>query len=485
MAEIIARKREQSELKRLYDSGKAEFVVVYGRRRVGKTYLVREYFSGNFDFYHTALSPYDKEGAKTTTAQQLQCFHSSLVRFGDSNPLVPKDWLEALERLRDLVEGRLNKGKRTVVFIDELPWLDIAKSGFVPAFEHFWNGWGAGCQDLILIVCGSATTWIHDTFLDNTGGLYNRITAEIRVSPFSLSECEDFYRSRSVEISRYDQLQYYMILGGVPYYMDYLRRGESLAANIDSLFFNKDSRLRNEFDRLFASLFKKPEGYKELVRFLAGSRAGYTREEITSGTSYSSGGGLTEALAALEASDFILKYRPFAAKKGEEKYKLIDGFLLFYLKFVDGVSKKNSGYWQRFENTSKLTSWRGLSFENLCFNHIPQIKNALGISGVYTEESAWIRQGNDIMRGAQIDMLIDRDDRIINLCEMKFVLGDYSVSKEEEAKLQNRKAALYESGTKKAVNLVLVTTYGLKQNAHSAVFQKVVTMEDLFCPQKG
>ena len=478
MAGIIARKREKRELERLYLDGRSEFVVVYGRRRVGKTFLIREYFHDRLAFYHTALSPYDVVEAENALERQLLNFHASLLKYGTDEVIPPTSWLEAFERLIALLEKK-RTGERIVVFIDELPWLDTQKSGFMSAFEHFWNGWGAGQSDLMLIVCGSATAWIEDKLLNNAGGLYGRMTAQIKLRPMKLSECAEFYESRGLELSIYEQLQYYMIMGGIPFYMNMLNAGESLSANIDRLFFNRESRLHDEFDRLFNSLFKNPEHYKAVIRLLSRKRIGYTRKEISALTGIPYGGGLTKILKALETNDFILPYKPFGGTRDDVRYKLTDSFLLFYLNFVDGTKVLADGYWSQFENTPKLYAWRGLAFENLCFNHIPEIKQALGISGVYTETSVWMQKGNDGIPGAQIDMLIDRADRVINLCEMKFLDGEYSVDKADDLALRNRRQAFYAStSTKKAVHLTLITTYGLAENRWSSIFQNVISAED-------
>lgn len=479
MSEIIARRKEQDDLKRLYEDKHPEFTVVYGRRRVGKTFLIRQFFRDNFAFFHTALSPYEDISPEQLNKQQLINFQVSLVKYGDDNTLPPASWIEAFSRLEALLEKKAD-GTRMVVFLDELPWLDVQKSGFIPAFEHFWNSWGSSRDDFMLIVCGSATSWIMENLMNNKGGLYGRVTSEIHLHPMTVAECSEFLTYRNIEFSLYDIIQCYMILGGIPYYMNMLRKDLSLAANIDLLFFNKDSRLANEFDRLMGSLFKHPENYIKAVRLLSGRRIGYTRGEIASETGIKSGGGLTTILKALEESDFITSYRPLISNTRKMRYRLTDNFILFYLKFSDGKKAKGDGYWSRFENTSELKSWRGLAFENLCFNHIPQIKNALGISGVYTETSCCIFSGNDGNRGAQIDLLIDRDDRIMNLCELKFSETEYVIDKDEEEKLRNRKQRLYEeSKTKKAIHLTLITTYALKQNKYSGIVQNVITAEQL------
>ena len=479
MTKIIARVREQEELSRLYSNGRPEFTLIYGRRRVGKTFLVRRFFQDKFAFHHTALSPYDEVSSEQLNKQQLDSFHVSLSRYGSKEALPPDNWIEAFRRLVELLESKAN-GERMVVFIDELPWLDIQKSGFIPAFEHFWNNWGSSRDDLMLIVCGSSTAWVSEKLLNNTGGLYARTTSEIRLHPMNLVESEEFFKDRGIELGLYDLIQYQMILGGIPYYMNMIRKDLSLAANVDMLFFNKNSRLNDEFDRLMGSLFKHPENYVKVVRLLNKKKAGYTRNEIAEATGVPSGGGLTKILKSLEACDFITYYRPAAAKAKEAKYKLIDSFIIFYLNFVDGLSGASDGYWTRFENTPKLNSWRGIAFENLCFNHVPQIKRSLGISGVYTETSVWLCSGDEEKRGAQIDMVLDRDDRVINLCEMKFTSGDYVLDKEEEAKLRNRRQRFYdETHTKKAVHLTVITPYGLAKNKYSGTVQSVVSIEDI------
>ncbi len=479
MATIIARRNEQETLKRLHDNGRPEFTVVYGRRRVGKTFLIRQYFEDRFAFFNTALSPYDDVEPEQLNRQQLENFNISLVKYGDEKTGVPKSWIEAFERLIDLLERKSNED-RQVVFLDELPWMDVQKSGFIPAFEHFWNSWGSARDNLMLIVCGSSTSWIMDKLMNNTGGLYGRTTSSIHLHPMNLAECDEYFRHNGNEMSLYDLLQYHMILGGIPYYMNMIRKDLSLAANVDTLFFNRSSQLVDEFDRLMGSLFKKPENYIKIVRLLGNKRIGYTRDEISIKTGLSSGGGLTKILKALEASDFITKYRPVGAKASDSRYKLTDCFLLFYMNFADGKKAAGDGYWSRFENTPRLTSWRGFAFENLCFNHIPQIKKALGISGVYSENSAWFCAGDEDKSGAQIDLLIDRDDRIINLCELKFSAADYTIDKSEDEKLRQRKQRFYEeSRTRKAVHLTLITTYGLTPNKYSGQLQSVITMNDL------
>ena len=475
--EIIGRIQETKELQALYQAKKPVFAVVYGRRRVGKTFLVRELFDGKLAFYHTGLSPYELNGQKLKE-KQLSNFYSSLVRYGSKQETVPADWLEAFNALISLLEEK-GKQERQVVFIDELPWMDTPRSGFITALEHFWNGWGAGRENLMLIVCGSATSWISDKLLNNKGGLFDRTTDEIRLRPFTLGECEKYYKANDIVMSKYDQVQCYMATGGIPYYISMLQKGKSLAQNIAHLFFAPTAKLAFEFDRLYSSLFTNAEDCKKIVRQLAKKRQGFTRKEIQAATRLSDGGGLSATLKALEVSDFISSYVKHGYPRRETYYRLTDFYSKFYLSFIDGKKTTNPRYWQDNLLTPELTAWRGFTFESLCFYHLPQIKQALGISGVQTEVSPWkSRKEKD---GAQIDMVIDRADRVINICEMKFCEDDFSINASYDKTLRNKLSTFVEeTKCKSTLHLTVVTTYGLKFNEYSGRVQSVVTMEELF-----
>ena len=479
MEDIIGRTKQIAELERLYNSGKSEFVAVYGRRRVGKTFLVRELFRDRMAFYHTAISPIETEVSDFDLhGQQLAGFYSSLKRYGSDVEEVPKDWFEAFECLSALLETH-NKTERLVVFIDELPWMDSAGSGFVSAFEHFWNGWADTQKNVMLIVCGSAASWISDNLLNNHCGLYGRVTAEIRLEPFTLHECECFLKSRGVHYDRYDIVLNYMIMGGIPYYMESIEKGQSLAQNVDSAFFSKGAKFRYEFDRLYRSLFADSEKYMAIVRLLATRRDGFTRKEIAEKTGIPYNGRLTTMLRTLEVSDFIASYTYFGGSARDVYYKLIDQFSLFYLKFIDGVKPLNPKFWAENLLSPSLNVWRGFSFEALCMVHVEQIKAALGISGVRTISGPWRSRNQENM--AQVDLVISRADRLTNLCEMKFTADEFSVDSSYEAELR-RKVVRFAEETKAKGGIIstLVTTYGLQYNQYSGRFEKVVTMDDLF-----
>ena len=440
--------------------------------------MVDETFAGRITFRHAGLSPAD-ENPKGLLKLQLDHFYNSLELHGMEKCEKPKSWLDAFLLLEKYLQ-KIDDGSRQVVFLDELPWLDTPKSGFIRAFEAFWNTWGCHRKNLMVIVCGSANSWIQDKLINNHGGLYNRVTYEIKLSPFTLRECEEFYKSNHVMLSRYDIAQSYMIFGGIPYYMGYVDGEMSLAQNIDNLFFKRNAVLRDEYHRLFASVFVNPEAVKSIVQLLYSRNLGYTRREIVEKLGITDGGRLSRHLNALIASDFIIKYIPFGCGKREEHYKLIDPFCMFYLHFVSNQKKVNEKFWQQNVTSGPVSIWRGFAFENVCFNHVEQIKRALGISGVISENSAWSKRGDD-ETGTQIDLLISRNDNVMNMCEIKYYSGEFCVNKEYYQVLLRRQGILAENVSPKVtIHNTLITTFGLSRNEYSDVFTNVIVLDDLF-----
>lgn len=479
MSAIIGRKSEIEQLERLYNSDRPEFVAVYGRRRVGKTFLIKQVMKDRITFQHTGVSPIDLDGEKKKIKTQLQSFYFSLLNHGLEGYKQPQTWLEAFFQLEQLIKQN-DKGTRQVIFLDELPWLDTPKSGFLSAFESFWNGWCSGRDNIMLIVCGSATSWILSNLSRNKGGLYGRLTYEMKLSPFTLKECEDYFEHNQIQMSRYDIVQSYMIFGGIPYYLNYYQKGLSFEQNADQILYGRKPLIKDEFNKLFNAIFSNPEDCKKVIRLLAQRHSGYSREEISQATGLPIGGGLSATLSALCESDFIIRYVPYGNSSREEQYKLIDNFCLFWLKYVE--SNNNDGSFVTENITSDIMDyWKGVAFEEVCFNHIDQIKNALKISGVKSKTSAWSIKGSDNNPGAQCDLIIVRDDNVINLCEMKFTSFPFSIDFNEDQKLKRRIAALKETLTpKQRIHLTMVSTYGIEQNKYSGAVQKSITMDDLF-----
>lgn len=386
--------------------------------------------------------------------------------------------MEAFEMLIDLLESNGMK-RRRVIFLDEMPWMDTPRSGFMTAFEHFWNGWASGKNNLILIVCGSATSWINDTLINNHGGLFDRVTRSVHLSAFDLKESRALLKNLGIPTNEYDLVQSQMIFGGIPFYLSNFRKDFSLAQNIDRMFFDKDAKLKSEFSRLFSSSFSNAEVCEKIVRILFKRKYGYTRDELAKMLGMTTGGTFSKMLEGLESSDFIISYRNLRDKR-KIYYKLIDSFCLFWMNFIDGKKTNDRHFWQNSQNSPALDSWRGFAFENLCFAHLEQIRRSLGISGVNTEVSTWIYDGDEEHDGAQIDMVLTRADNVINLCEMKFGKAEFAVTKDYDKRIRERTETFREvEKSRKTIHNTLITTYGLKRNEYSSQFQSVVTIEDL------
>ena len=469
---MIGRIAETQLLTRLFNSVESEFVAVYGRRRVGKTYLVRETFEGRFSFIHTGLPC-------ASTRKQLSHFYKSLKDNGYAGRRVPKDWFEAFDWLKKTVSARMEK--RKVIFIDELPWMDSSRSDFLIALEAFWNEWASARKDVLFIVCGSASSWIVNKLFKDKGGLHNRITARILLKPFTLHECELYLQSRDIDMTRNDIAECYMAIGGIPYYWRLLTRGYSLVQNFDSMFFSDSAPLKGEFAELYASLFKNAPMYMKIVSALATRKCGMTRHELTQVANIKDTGVVSDALDTLEESGFIRRYRFFGKKKRESVYQLIDNFTLFHFQFLDNATM-DQYFWTNTISSAKQAAWRGLAFERLCLQHSWQMLKALEIAGLHTEIYAWRHTGDSIYpRGAQIDLILDRADNVINICEMKYSNGRYLLDKETLESL-NEKIEVFRavSKTRKALHLTMVTSNGLVDNAYANQIQSEITLADLF-----
>lgn len=470
---LVGRKNEINQLKSIMASKEAEFVVVYGRRRVGKTFLVNTFFNDSYAFKLTGL-------AKKSKRDQLTNFTASLNRYSNGKKFTkPRTWYEAFDKLRELLEANHSKGKR-VVFIDELPWIDTRGSNLIPALEHFWNDWAVTQNDMVLIVCGSATSWITRKILKNRGGLHNRVTQKLYIRPFTLAECKEYIHSRGLEMDDKEVAECYMIMGGIPYYLKSLRRGASLAQNVDEMFFAERGRLDDEFDALYNSLFEKSENYIKVVEALSTKNKGLTREEILQATKLEMNGHFSKLLQNLIDCDFIRCYKGFGNKARKGIYQLIDPFTLFYYKFIKKFGHSDKPFWQYQMGTRQHDTWAGLAFEQLCLNHHQQIEKALGISGIITQVYSWTTP-SDAMEKAQIDLIIQRADKVINVCEMKFFEGKYTMKVKDYEDMERRIRIFRETrDIHKAIHPVLVTTYGLTHNKYSHLFQNVITLKDLF-----
>lgn len=458
---MVGRTEEIEIINKLLTSGQPEMLAVIGRRRVGKTFLVRETLKSKIDFELIGL----KDG---TVELQLQNFQLQLARTFENvvfqHPV--KNWLEAFENLIQCLQT-LPKYKKTVLFFDEFPWLDGQKSGFKTAFTHFWNSY-ASQKNVLVIICGSAATYMIDKVLNDKGGLHNRVTKYINLQPFTLKETEMFLKQKDIHLNSYQIVQLYMVFGGIPHYLNQVEKGLSAAQNIDKHCFQANGFLRHEFQNLYQALFNKAERHEELVELLSKKASGLTRQELADQSSMSNGGGFTKVLNELEQSGFIQSLHPFGKKSKDKIYRLTDYFSLFYFKFMVPAKNPEAGYFMTLQATQSFKSWCGYAFENICLQHVSQIKKALGIHGIYSENYSFYQCKTDEKEGAQIDLVIDRKDGVINLCEMKFYEGPYPFSVKDAEKIMKQKIA-FKAGTKSRKQLfsTWISTYGITENQHS------------------
>lgn len=470
---LVGRKKETELLNSILQDDNSHFVAIYGRRRVGKTFLVRETFGYRFTFAHAGLS----EGGMK---EQLFAFASSLKDTGYVFKRKPENWLEAFEGLKDVI--RQSNEKRKVIFIDELSWMDTQKCDLMVALENFWNAFASARKDVVLIVCASATSWMLSKVVHNKGGLYNRLTEQIHLRTFTLKECEEYVQAAGLVLNRNQILQYYMIFGGVPYYWGFLKKGLSLSQNIDNILFAKDAPLKEEFKYLYASVFKKPDAYVKIIETLGMKKAGMTREELIETSGISNSGNLTTKLEELESCGFIRRYYAFGMKKKNAVYQLMDCFTLFHFKFLRDAPT-DEHFWSNQINTPAINTWMGLAFERVCMEHVDQIKMKLGISGVLTEVNSWYCKADPDQGvfGSQIDMLITRKDQVINLCEMKYSGSEFTITEKVDRNIRNKIHDLVlQTGTKYAIYPTLITTYGLVDNSYATNIQSVIVLDDLF-----
>ncbi len=471
---LLGRQEEIRRLDSCMREEGAQLIILYGRRRIGKTYLVNEYFHGRFDFKITGSYKEKKDIQLFNFAEELS------VHIGETVP-TPENWPVAFQLLRRYL-STLPEQEKCVLFFDEFPWLDTANSGFLRAFSHFWNDYGCARHNLVCIVCGSATSWMVRNILENRGGLFERQTCSICLRPFSLSQTEEYLRSRGMEWSRYDIAEIYMILGGIPYYLSLLSADRSPGDNIDNLFFRKRSELWNEFQQLYRTLFTNSEQYIRIVEVLSSRRGGLTRNELIEETGFPDNGALSEKLQDLIASGFVGVTSRFGRKK-DACYQLRDYYTWFYLRFIKDRNGRDEHFWTHSTGSPARYAWAGLTFEMVCKDHIPQIKRRIGISAVLTEESAWSVRGCENEEGAQVDLVIDRKDHVIDLCEIKFSGSEYLIDKEYDMTLRSRRESFREhTKTRKTVQIIFISTYGLKQNKYSGLVSGQVVLDDLFAP---
>lgn len=469
MSNIVGRVEEQSILKQAFESEKSELIALYGRRRIGKTFLIREFFKKRIVFEVTGLH-------NGNMSDQLQNFTKEVKKRTKSSVAeLPNSWLNAFTMLEQYLDTQKGSRKK-VVFIDEFPWMATVRSKFLMAFENFWNTYCIKRKDILVVICGSAASYMVQKIIRNKGGLHNRISRKIRLLPFNLHETELFLKRNGIKYTRYDIIQVYMALGGVPHHLEKLSKGLSVPQNIDALCFSNYGTLNDEFNQLYVSLFDESERHMKIIRTLARTNKGLTRNELIAKSGLPSGGDFSLKLTELIESGFVTEYPYFQNKKQLTLYRLTDEYSKFYLKFIENNKNGGEGTWQRLSTTQSYNSWSGFMFETLCLKHIYQIKRSLRIDAIYSANRSWFNNN------AQVDLLIDRDDNVMNLCEMKYYNAPYTMDKKHYLNLKNKVAELRkDTNTRKNIFITMVTTFGVNENKYSKeLIQNSLDMDALF-----
>lgn len=456
------RNAEVKRLRNYLKGSESELLSVIGRRRVGKTFLVKKVYEKEMVFHMTGIRDASK-------SDQLENFSHAVQKWFKLPDLqTPKNWLDAFHLLAELIEKKKYRSKK-VLFFDELPWLASPRSGFLQAFDYFWNSW-ASQHNLVIVICGSAATWMIKNVINDKGGLHNRVTGRIHLQPFTLSETEQYFKDRKINLPRYDIIKLYMAIGGIPFYLRNVQQGDTAIQAIDRFFYGRNAILKGEFDNLYRALFNNYETHVEVIKALASKRQGLTRKQLLDITDAGTGGTFTQVLRELEESSFISSYLPLYKKERETLYRLTDEYSMFYLSFI--VDQKTpKGGWIKKANNANVSSWQGYTFESICYKHVDSIKKEMGIDGIYSEQASYLHKKTEDIPGFQIDLLIDRKDNAINICEAKFYNTEYILTAREAEKMRTRKA-LFKTATrtKKQLLTTLISTYGLSSaNMQSGV----------------
>jgi len=471
---MIGRTEEIKKIKRLLNSNRSEFLAVTGRRRVGKTYLVDETLRHQYCFSLTGIQ-------NEKTAVQLVNFGVKLAEYdGTLNPEKQANWQMAFLRLKAYLQT-LDKSKKQVIFLDELPWISTARSGFIQMLAHLWNDYLSKEKHFLLVICGSATSWITRKIISDPGGLHNRVTEIIHLHPFTIGETKLFLKTKGLKPTNQEIARIYMTLGGIPFYLEGLRKGESFSAAIERMCFAPNGILHLEYQNLYQALFTNAEMHQAIIEILAKNRGGQTRNQIASQLKTKKTGSFNRAIEELIMSDFVEENIPFGKKKRDSFYRVIDEFSVFYHRFIKPTRKYSPGLWQQLAVSQTYKVWAGYAFEALCHKHVSQIKNALGIAAVYTEISSLRVPAKARQAGFQIDLIIDRKDDSINLCEIKFHNGTFLINKKYHAELQEKRNRFIEfTGTKKQVFMTLITNMELVQNDYATeIVDAQVILDDL------
>jgi AAA+ ATPase superfamily predicted ATPase len=476
---VIGREKEIDILEEALTSNRAEMIAVYGRRRIGKTYLIEQFYKKS---NIKTISLIGQSGATMQT--QLDNAKHRLFEQHGIDVSKAKNWTDIFNAIKIYHQERPKK--HFVLFIDELPWIATPKSGFIGALSYGWNSYFEEHTNVTFVLCGSAASWMIKKIVNEKGGLHQRLTRQIPLYPFSLKESEAYLKQQGFHyLSRKEIVDIYIVLGGVAQYLSFLNPQKSISENINQLCFSIGGELTREFQTLFVALFGKKGIHQQIVKYLGSVKKRlFLVDEISKKFDIKIE-QLYITLDELEMAGFITKYTMYGRKKRDARYSLTDPFSAFYLKWISKTTQQdlleNENYWQFIVGSQNWISWAGNSFESVCHKHILPIKKALGISGVHTQTYYWQEIGTENTKGTQIDMLIQRADKTVMVIEIKYYNQPFSISKSYATNLKHKIESFREKDKKNnSLMLVMLTTYGVKKNSYSNMINKEIIMDSLF-----
>lgn len=480
---LIARNREQKRLNAFFNANEARLLALYGRRRVGKTYLIENFFKPKNCVFFQATGV--KNGG---LSRQVGLFVNEISQvFYQGAPLQYKnDWFMVFELLTKAL-GKESTKIPIVLFLDEFPWLATQKSHLIEAFEYFWNRHWHSMNNVRFILCGSNSSWIIKKIINNTEGLHQRVTDKINLRPFNLAECKKYLEYKKIKLNDAHILNLYMVFGGIPLYLNQIQKNLTSEQNIDNICFSRDGLLFNELNELFGSLFQNAEQYVQLAETISLSPYGLSQGQIAKKTNVTAGGTLSERLKKLEDCGFIVSFVPYGNNHKGQYYKIQDPYITFYFKWIKPAKSaleklnKPEGYWLSKSQTSSYHAWSDIAFEAVCYLHINQIRKALSLTASALPYG-WRYIGSRLKTGAQIDLLFIRGDNAITICEIKFSRSPYTITKVTAQNLKQKIEIFKQvTNTKKQLFTAMICTYGLKPNLYSdELISSVVTLDNLF-----
>lgn len=396
-------------------------------------------------------------------------------------------WREAFHALTEKIKT-LPKSKKVVIFLDELPWLATKKSQLLQTLDVFWNSIWSDMPNIKLIVCGSAASWMLEKLINAKGGLHNRLTATIKLKPFTLAETKLFLHSQGIKYNNKQILDIYMVCGGIPYYLAQVKKSLSPVQNINNICFHEDGLLYDEFERLFKSLFDHADISTAIIKEIAKHRDGVMSEVLINRIGASSGGTFVKRLNELMAAGFIERFVPYGRKVRDHYYKIVDEYTIFYLTWIEsikltGVKQSKGNYWKNLSQSPTWNTWAGYAYEAVCYKHIDNIIHALELDAISCKVGNWryIPRKGSSEKGAQIDLIIDRADNTISLCEIKYSVNEFNIDKAIANNIANKvKVFMKHYSTNKHLSVVLITTNGLKKTIWSEDLIDVVITIDVF-----